>query len=253
MQGQEFETATQPRRKGSRKTQAQGQENVFNFNTFVQQRKTVNLSPKSTNQADYIDLLLNPEKVIVFATGPAGTGKTMLAVLAAIKALKSGQASKIIIARPAVAVDEENHGFLPGTLLEKLLPWAIPIMDVFKEYYSTQEITRMLADETLELAALSMLRGRTFKDAFVIIDESQNTSVNMMRMVLTRIGDNSKMVITGDLKQHDKIYAKDNGLKDFTEKLVNSKSKTISIIQFTGDDIQRHPVVEEVLKLYGEI
>jgi phosphate starvation-inducible PhoH-like protein len=249
MQGQEFETATQPRTKKGK----QGQENVFNFNSFVQQRKTVNLSPKSINQADYIDLLLDQSKVIVVATGPAGTGKTMLAVLAAIKALKSNQVSKIIIARPAVAVDEENHGFLPGTLLEKLMPWAIPIMDVFKEYYSTQEITRMLAEETLELAALSMLRGRTFKDAYVIIDEAQNTSVRMMKMVLTRIGDNSKMAITGDLNQHDKLYAKDNGFKDFTEKLLNNKSKTISMIQFDGTDIQRHPVVEEILKMYGEI
>lgn len=253
MQGQEYEmliTQQKPNR-GARKYQEL--DNVFSFKTYVEQRKSVSLYPKSDKQKEYIDMLLNSDKKIVFATGPAGTGKTMLAVLAAIKALKNGEVKKIIVTRPAVGVDDEKHGFLPGTLLEKLLPWATPIIDIFKEYYSPSELKRMLEDEVIELAALSLLRGRTFKDAFIVVDEAQNTSTNSMKMVLTRIGQDSKMVITGDLNQHDKPFIKDNGFKDFTERLAHSKSEAICMVNFSGKDIQRHPVVEEVLKLYGEI
>ena len=228
-------------------------DNVFSFKTFVEQRKLVTLHPKSDKQREYIDMLQDPEKKIVFSTGPAGTGKTMLAVLAAIKALKNGEVNKIIITRPAVGVDDEKHGFLPGTLLEKLIPWATPIIDIFKEYYSPLDLKRMLEDETIELAALSLLRGRTFKNAFIVVDEAQNTSINSMKMVLTRIGENSKMVITGDLNQHDKPFAKDNGFKDFIDRLSKTYSSSICIVNFTGKDIQRHPVVEEVLSIYGEV
>lgn len=254
VQGQEFEAVT-PKKTGRNRGGRRGHEvdNVFNFKTFVEQRKNVSIIPKTENQADYVDLLLDPEKLVIFASGPAGTGKTMLAVLAAIKALKTGEIDKIIITRPAVAVDDEKHGFLPGTLLEKLLPWAVPIMDIFKEYYSQQELKRMLDEEVVELAALAMLRGRTFKNAFIIVDEAQNTTVNSMKMVLTRLGENSKMAITGDLNQHDKVYVKDNGFKDFMQKLEHSRSKSIAVVNFTGKDIQRHPVVEEILQLYGEI
>jgi len=133
------------------------------------------------------------------------------------------------------------------------MPWATPIIDIFKEYYSPLDLKRMLEDETLELAALSLLRGRTFKNAFIVVDEAQNTSINSMKMVLTRIGEGSKMVITGDLNQHDKPFAKDNGFKDFTERLSKTYSSSICMVNFTGKDIQRHPVVEEVLSIYGEV
>lgn len=249
-QEESFELLSErPSFRGNRKQQS----NVFNFKSFVQQRKTVSLVPKSLSQEEYISYLLDPKKLVVLSTGPAGTGKTMLAVLAAINALKEGSVKKIIISRPAVGVDDEKHGFLPGTLTEKLMPWATPIMDVFKEYYSIAELTHLIENEVIELAALSMLRGRTFKNAFVVIDEAQNTTINSMKMILTRLGENSKMVITGDLNQHDKPFLKDNGFKDFTQRLSSSKSHTICMVNFTGKDIQRHKVVEEVLKLYGEI
>ena len=227
--------------------------NVVNFKTFVQQRKTVTLIPKSLKQEEYIDHLLNPEKLVVFATGPAGTGKTMLAVLAAIKAFKEGECEKIIITRPAVGVDDEKHGFLPGDLNEKMAPWTRPIFDVMKEYYSPREIALMLEDETIEISPLAFLRGRTFKNAWIIFDEAQNSTSNQMKMVLTRIGDNSKMVITGDLNQNDRKFATENGLREFIALLPKSRSQMIELVHFDNKDIMRHAVVKEVLELYGDL
>jgi phosphate starvation-inducible PhoH-like protein len=230
--------------------------NVVPLKTFVQQQqrsKAVTLIPKSVKQEEYVDLLNNPQKLIVFATGPAGTGKTMLAVLAAIRAYKEGEINKIIITRPAVGVDDEKHGFLPGTLNEKMEPWTRPIFDVFKEYYSPQEIAQMLEDETIEISPLAYLRGRTFKNSWIIFDEAQNSSTNQMKMVLTRIGDNSRMVITGDLNQNDRKFAAENGLRDFLDLLKRSSSQAIDFVHFGNKDIMRHAVVKEVLELYGEL
>lgn len=230
-------------------------DNVFNFNNYVQecrQRSKVELSPRTPKQEEYVDLLLNEEKLIIFATGPAGTGKTMLAVQAAIKAFKEGAVDKIIITRPAVGVDDEKHGFLPGTLNEKMEPWTKPIFDVFKEYYKPRDIAAMLEDEVIEISPLAFLRGRTFKNAYIIADEMQNTSSNQMKMILTRIGENSKMVLTGDLNQNDRKFASENGLRDFLVLLRQRYSSTIASVDFGNEDILRHEVVKEVLSLYGE-
>lgn len=228
--------------------------NVVTLPSFVKQRaRHVTLIPKSLIQEEYVGLLSDPQKLIVFATGPAGTGKTMLAVLAAIKAFKEGECDKIIITRPAVGVDDEKHGFLPGTLNEKMEPWTRPIFDVFKEYYSPQEIALMLEDETIEISPLAYLRGRTFKNSWIIFDEAQNSSTNQMKMVLTRIGDNSKMVITGDLNQNDRKFAAENGLRDFLDLLKSKPSQAIDFVHFSNKDIMRHAVVKEVLELYGEL
>jgi phosphate starvation-inducible PhoH-like protein len=216
------------------------------------QRKRIELIPKSLNQETYIDYLTDPEKHIVFATGPAGTGKTMLAVLAAIKALREGDCKKIILTRPAVGVDDEKHGFLPGDLNQKMEPWCIPLFDVIHEYYSPKDSAKMLEEKTIEIAPLAFMRGRNLKDAFVICDEMQNAGVNMMKMALTRLAANSKMVITGDLNQKDRKYSSDNGLQDFIARLKSASSNTIAMVDFTRRDVQRHPVVAEVLKLYGE-
>jgi len=198
-------------------------------------------------------LLLDPTKIVVFATGPAGTGKTMLAVLAAIKAFKEGQCEKIIITRPAVGVDDEKHGFLPGDLNEKMAPWTRPIFDVMKEYYSPRDIALMLEEETIEISPLAFLRGRTFKRAWIIFDEAQNSTTNQMKMVLTRIGDDSRMVITGDLNQNDRKFAAENGLREFIALLNASKSQSMAAVDFGNKDIMRHPVVKEVLQLYGDL
>jgi phosphate starvation-inducible PhoH-like protein len=218
----------------------------------VHQRRNVELIPKSLHQEQYIDLLLDPAQLVVFATGPAGTGKTMLAVMAAIKAFREGKCSKIVITRPAVGVDDERHGFLPGDLNQKMEPWTRPILDVFAEYYRPLEIAKMLDEQHIEISPLAFMRGRTFKDAWIIFDEAQNATINQMKMVLTRLGEDSKMVITGDLNQMDRKFHSDNGLRDFIAKLESTGSKHISVVNFERKDIKRHPVVSEVLKMYGE-
>ena len=225
---------------------------VVSFNSYVQRQKTVHLIPKSINQETYIDLLTNDSKCIVFATGPAGTGKTMLAMLAGIKAFKEGQVSKLILTRPAVGVDDEKHGFLPGDINAKMEPWTRPLFDVIAEYYSPKEVARMLEEQVIEISPLAFMRGRNFRDCWIIADEMQNATAGQIKMLLTRLGEGSKIVVTGDLQQMDKKFYQENGLRDFLARLNASNSSMISSIEFTGRDIQRHPVVEEVLKLYGE-
>lgn len=217
------------------------------------QRRKVELIPKSLNQETYIDLLTDPTKLIIFATGPAGTGKTMLAVMAAMQAYQRGDCSRIIITRPAVGVDDEQHGFLPGDINAKMAPWTRPIMDVFADYYRQAEITRMLDDSTIEVSPLAYMRGRTFKNSWIIADEMQNATPSQMKMLLTRLGDNSKMVVTGDTQQADR-RENDNGLIDF-KRLVSQyeNSKYVAGIEFAGRDIHRHAAVAEVLKIYGEV
>jgi len=216
------------------------------------QHRPIALLPKSLTQETYIDLLTDPQRLIIFATGPAGTGKTMLAVLAALKAYRAGEIEKILITRPTIGVDEEEHGFLPGDLTEKMAPWCTPILDIIAEYYKQTEIVKMLEDKTIELAPLAFQRGRTFKNAWIIFDESQNSSINQMKMLLTRLGDNSKLVVTGDLQQTDRQFTKNNGLLDFIERMKTNDSDVFGHVEFAGRDIQRSKAVREVLKLYGE-
>jgi phosphate starvation-inducible PhoH-like protein len=210
--------------------------------------KRVEMLPRNTAQETYIEALL--EKRMVFAVGPAGTGKTLLAVLRAIKALREQEVTKIILTRPAVSVDEK-HGFLPGDLNAKMEPWTRPIFDVFEEYYGLQETKRMLDEGTIEIAPLGFMRGRTFKYAYIIADEMQNATPDQTKMLLTRIGDGSSMVITGDLKQHDRGFEK-NGLKDFLEKLASYRTRSMAVCIFQRCHIERDPLVAEVLDVYGE-
>lgn len=220
---------------------------------YLNNRKSVELIPKSLNQETYIDLLTDQEKLIIFATGPAGTGKTMLAVMAAIQAFKSGSCRKIVITRPAVGVDDEQHGFLPGDINQKMEPWTKPIMDVFAEYYKPSEITRMLDEQIIEISPLAFMRGRTFKNSWIIADEMQNATPNQMKMLLTRLGTGSKMVVTGDIQQADR-KEHNNGLLDFKRLVAQYEHcKYVAGVEFGGKDIHRHPAVSEILKIYGEI
>jgi phosphate starvation-inducible PhoH-like protein len=217
------------------------------------QRRKPELIPKSLNQETYIDLLTDHNKVIIFATGPAGTGKTMLAVQAAIQAYQQGHCKRIVITRPAVGVDDEQHGFLPGDLNAKMAPWTRPILDVFAEYYRQAEITRMLDESIIEVSPLAYMRGRTFKNSWIIADEMQNATPSQMKMLLTRLGDGSKMVVTGDTQQADR-KENNNGLLDFKSLVAQYENcKFVTGIEFAGRDIQRHAAVVEILRIYGEV
>ena len=213
-------------------------------------QKEVKIVPRNFHQDDLLGYLEDHNINIVFAVGPAGTGKTLISTLAGIRELKKNKIDKFVVTRPAVSVDEQ-HGFLPGTLMEKMAPWTRPIFDVFEEYYAPDQIEYMINDNKVEVAPLAYMRGRTFKNAFIIADEMQNATDSQMKMLLTRIGDNSKIVVTGDLNQHDRGY-ESNGLKCFIERLQRAKSDKIKLVQFGNTDIERHPVVSEVLKIYEE-
>ena len=223
--------------------------NVVEIKPFQKPNRQVNILPRNRNQETYVISLLDETKNIVFGIGPAGTGKTLLAVQVAVKLFKEGAVDKIIVTRPAVSVDEDL-GFLPGTLEEKMAPWTRPIFDVLKEYFNAAEISGMIAEGIIEISPLAYMRGRTFKNSFILADEMQNATENQMKMLLTRLGEGSMMAVTGDLAQADRI--KDNGLIRFVDKLKVNNSTRLDIVQFAQGDIERHEAVKEVLKIYGD-
>jgi phosphate starvation-inducible PhoH-like protein len=225
--------------------------NIIDFQPYLPAKKQrVIINARNANQKSYLSKLYSETTSIVLAIGPAGTGKTMLAVQYGIKLFQEGVVDKIVVTRPAVSVDEDL-GFLPGTLNEKMAPWTRPIFDVFSEYYQAKDIAKMLEDGTIEISPLAYMRGRTFKNAYIIADECQNTTVNQMKMLLTRLGEGSKMVVTGDLAQADRLS--DNGLINFCNLLEQKEYlEHIDIIRFDHKDIERHNAVKEVLAVYGE-
>lgn len=213
--------------------------------------------PRTDNQKKYLEYLNHDNTPIVLGVGPAGCGKTMFACLQAIQELKAGNVNKIILTRPIVPVEEEELGFLPGNLVKKMDPWTRPIFDIFSEFYQQHDIENMIHCGILEISPLAYMRGRTFKRSFIIADEMQNSTPNQMLMLTTRIGDNSKLVITGDLKQSDRTL--NNGLLDIIEKLKiykNSskkpkKSANVELIELDSSDIQRSPIVSQILEIYN--
>lgn len=240
------------------KKRFQSNVNVIEFQQFhqntlhtalTQKKQRVHIVPRNPNQEEYLQKLQDQTKNIVFAIGPAGTGKTLLACQVGIKLFKEGLVDKMVITRPAVSVDEDL-GFLPGTMQQKMEPWTRPIFDVFAEYYHSKEIDLMIREGVIEISPLAYMRGRTFKNAYIIADEMQNATPNQMKMLLTRLGDGSKMIVTGDLKQADRL--EDNGLIDFCRLLENKKLQHIDVQNFTMRDIERHRAVKEVLKVYGD-
>jgi phosphate starvation-inducible PhoH-like protein len=216
--------------------------------------------PKTPNQEKYYSYLNDDKIKLLFAVGPAGTGKTMLACNNAVKDLKSGKVNKIVLTRPVVPV-EEDIGFLPGNINKKMDPWTRPIFDVFLDFFSQREIDLMMYNSVIEISPLAYMRGRTFKNAFIIADEMQNSSPNQMLMLTTRIGVGSKMVVTGDLKQSDKGL--ESGLYDFinkfkvyekreSEKYNNTDINSgIKIVELNNTDIERSPVIVKILDVYN--
>lgn len=223
-------------------------QNVVDINIH-QKRNQVHILPRNRHQETYMLTLLDPKKDIVFGIGPAGTGKTLIAVQVAVKMFKECKVDKIIVTRPAVSVDEDL-GFLPGTLEEKMAPWTRPIFDVLREYFNAAEITGMIEEGIIEIAPLAYMRGRTFKNAFILADEMQNATPNQMKMLLTRLGEGSMMAVTGDLAQADRL--KDNGLIDFIGHLESANTQHLDVVRFEHGDIERHEAVKEVLQIYGD-
>lgn len=204
--------------------------------------------PKNANQEKYLEWLKNPACRILLATGPAGTGKTVFSCEYGLWGLLRGQFQKLIFTRPLVSVDEE-FGFLPGTIEEKMAPWIRPIYDVLNQYISQKEIDMMMEEKIIEIIPLGFMRGRTFKNAWIVADEMQNSTHSQTKMLLTRIGHGSKMVITGDLEQCDYSYY--NGLSDFLQLLhKHPPRENIVHFEFNRGDIQRDPVVADILHFY---
>jgi len=224
--------------------------NVVEIKQYQKQQKQVNILPRNRNQETYVLKLLDQRKDIVFGVGPAGTGKTLLAVQVAVKLFKEGKLDKLIVTRPAVSVDEDI-GFLPGTLEQKMAPWTRPIFDVLREYFNAKEIEGMIREGIVEIAPLAYMRGRTFKNSFILADEMQNATASQMKMLLTRLGENSKMAVTGDLAQADRLQ--DNGLMNFVNLLTSvGNARHLDIVRFEQRDIERHIAVKEVLQVYGD-
>ena len=201
--------------------------------------------PKTVGQKLYLQSIQrNP---VVFGIGPAGTGKTYLAVAAAISALLKNRVQRIVLTRPAVEAGEEL-GFLPGDLREKILPYLRPLYDAMNDMLAPEDVARLVEKGTIEIAPLAYMRGRTLSDAFIILDEAQNTTPEQMMMFLTRLGDDSQMVVTGDVTQIDLPRSKQSGLLQVRHIL--SGINGIDFHIFTGADIVRHPLVQKIVEAY---
>jgi phosphate starvation-inducible protein PhoH and related proteins len=205
------------------------------------------IMPKSPNQKRYLEALEAFD--MVFAIGPGGTGKTYLAVAMAVSALLSKQVNRIILARPAVEAGE-RLGFLPGTLQEKVDPYMRPLYDALHDLLEAEKLERFLEKDIIEVAPLAFMRGRTLNDSFVILDEAQNTTSEQMKMFLTRLGFNSKAVITGDVTQIDLPDPRRSGLVEAIE--IVGKIEGISLIYFDERDVVRHSLVQRIIKAYDE-
>jgi len=205
------------------------------------------IAPKSANQKRYIEALETYD--MVFAIGPGGTGKTYLAVAMAVSALLAKQVNRIILARPAVEAGE-RLGFLPGTLQEKVDPYMRPLYDALHDLLEADKLERFLEKDIIEVAPLAFMRGRTLNDSFVILDEAQNTTSEQMKMFLTRLGFNSKAVITGDITQIDLPDARRSGLVEAID--VVGKIEGIALVYFDERDVVRHSLVQRIIKAYDE-
>ena len=234
------------------KRQMTHQENTIKFEQAkpIKQRP-IDIVPRTRNQERLVLALQDVDQHIVVTAGPAGTGKTYLAMLAAVKAFREGEVDRIVLTRPAVGVEDEKHGFLPGDLNQKMDPWVRPLTDILREYYRQADIAAMIAEQTIEIAPLAFMRGRTFKNAYIIADEMQNATPAQCKMLMTRIGQGSKIVITGDVEQADR-KSHNNGLLDLVERLQEGGVKGIAVCELDNRDIQRHRIIDSVLDLYAD-
>ena len=206
------------------------------------------IMPKTKGQLAFVKAM--QEKPIVFAIGPAGTGKTYLAVIQAVTALKKGDVKRIVLTRPAVEAGE-NLGFLPGDLKEKVDPYLTPLYDALRVCLGNEKTEVLIEKGTIEIAPLAYMRGRTLDDCYVILDEAQNTTTSQMKMFLTRLGFNSKMIITGDITQIDLEHKIKSGLEEASAILKGIDD--IAILHLSSDDVVRHPLVQKIIERYESI
>ena len=218
-----------------------------NLSDIVLKTKKRHIYPRTATQAQYIQEMMKNE--LVFGLGPAGTGKTYLAVALAVSMMLEGKIDKIILSRPAVEAGE-NLGFLPGDLKEKVDPYLHPLYDALYEMLPAEQVDKKIAIGEIEVAPLAFMRGRTLTNAFVILDEAQNTTPMQMKMFLTRMGENSRMVVNGDLSQVDLPKGTISGLRDALDILKNTQG--ISSVRFTATDVVRHGLVAKIVKAYEE-
>jgi phosphate starvation-inducible PhoH-like protein len=209
--------------------------------------KLKTIYPKTKNQEIFLKLMRS--KDIVFAVGPAGTGKTYLAVAYAVSLFVEGKINRLVLSRPAVEAGE-RLGFLPGDMKEKIDPYLRPLYDALYEMMPGEEIDRKMVNNLIEIAPLAFMRGRTLNKSFIILDEAQNTLSTQMKMFLTRLGQNSKMVITGDLSQKDLPDNAKSGMQDAMEKL--EKVKDIGFVHLNSSDVCRHTLVEKIINAYDK-
>jgi len=211
---------------------------------FIQTKKR-KIIPRTKNQNTYFHLLNS--KNIIFAIGPAGTGKTYIAVAKAVSALLEGKVNKIILSRPAVEAGEKL-GFLPGDLKEKVDPFLRPIYDALYSMLPFEQVEKKISNNIIEIAPIAFMRGRTLEDCFIILDEAQNTTKIQMKMFLTRLGKNSQMVVVGDITQIDLVSERESGLKDASKKL--KKIDDIGFIEMNEQDVVRHDLVKKIISAY---
>jgi len=219
---------------------------IASAENIIRTRNAV-ISPRSRNQARYIESLRETD--MTFGLGPAGTGKTFLAVAMAVSFLLEGRVERIVLTRPAVEAGEKL-GFLPGDMREKVDPYLRPLYDALEQMISLEQTERRLENGDIEVAPLAFMRGRTLSNAFVILDEAQNTSPMQMKMFLTRFGENCRMVVCGDPSQVDLPDGNPSGLHHAMKILTDIDD--ISIIQFTADDVVRHPLVAKIVRAYDK-
>jgi phosphate starvation-inducible PhoH-like protein len=218
---------------------------VLSLNIVSNRGRTIR--PKTSNQKKYVDAI--EENTITFGIGPAGTGKTYLAMAMAVSALQQKKVNRIILTRPAVEAGE-HLGFLPGTLSEKIDPYLRPLFDALHDMIDVESIPRLMQSGVIEVAPLAYMRGRTLNDAFIILDEAQNTTPEQMKMFLTRLGFGSKMVVTGDVTQVDLPNGSHSGLRVIRDILQNIDD--IAFLELTAEDVVRHRLIGDIVKAYAQ-
>lgn len=233
---------TKGKKKNKNCLEYQENERMYNYNNIHY------AVPRNDSQSKLMRYLNNPDCKIIMVSGPAGTGKTLFSVEQGIKNYLSGNYSKIVFTRPTVGVDEQI-GFLPGSLEDKMMPWMRPIYDIFHNFMTPKDVEKLIEEQKIEISPLGFMRGRTFKNSWIVADEMQNSTVSQMKMLLTRIGENTRLIITGDCEQND-IKHGENGLEDFLNKIKGRRTDSIGSVEFDTKDVEREEVVREVLEIY---